>query len=197
MINKLVADRQLFEDVEDSPPPPAVAFIYFDFQDKGSQNVEIALRRIVLQLSAQSPHPYRALDKQYASTKGQTLPTSQDLLKVLQQLLREIGRTYIVFDALDECEDRDVEQLLNFIATLRRWTETPLHVFITSQPRQVFAESFADVPSIALEFDVTHEDIKFFVASELQIKSSLRLWRPQADHITDRVARKSKGMSVF
>ncbi|KAJ7445593.1 hypothetical protein FB451DRAFT_1412623 [Mycena latifolia] len=192
-ISKLVADKQLFEDLQNSPSPPAVAFFYLDFKDKEGQAVESALRRITLQLSAQSPYLYRALDKQYRSSNGQTLPTYQDLLKVLKELLLGIGRTYMILDALDECKEDELEQLLDFISILRSWTPTPLHLLITSQPRSIFTEHLRDVPRILLDSSVTDKDIELFVTSEL-LKPNFKIWTSRADYIAERIVRKSHGM---
>ncbi|KAJ7467223.1 hypothetical protein B0H11DRAFT_51465, partial [Mycena galericulata] len=181
---------RLFDDGEKSRPP-AVTFFYFDFRDKERQSVESALRRIVLQLSAQSPHSYRALDEQYKLSNGQKLPSYEDLQKILQQLLSELGRTYVVLDALDECDE--LSQIADLISTLRHWTDSPLHLFITSQTRQIL-EGFKGVPCMILNFNVTQEDIKFFVKTEIQTNPKLKIWRPRVDDITDRVSHKSQGM---
>ncbi|KAJ7469650.1 ankyrin repeat-containing domain protein [Mycena latifolia] len=193
VISKLLVDKQLFMNLENSPDPPAIAFFYFDFKDNTGHAMEKALQRISLQLSAQSPNLYRVLDKQYRVSNGQTLPTFQDLLKVVTDLLLELGRTYIVLDALDECQESDLEQLLAFIDTLRGWTQTPLHLLVTSQPRNIFTEHFWDVTRIVLEADVTEKDIRLFVSAELQ-KPKLRVWASQADYITEKVVQKSNGM---
>ncbi|KAF7357847.1 Phytoene dehydrogenase [Mycena venus] len=108
VISKLVEDKKLFRDVNKPPPPPAVAFFYFDFRTKETQSVESALRRIILQLSAQSPYPYKDLDEHYSLSKGQTLPTIKDLHHILQRLLQQLRRTYIILDALDECASEDI-----------------------------------------------------------------------------------------
>lgn len=194
MIGKLFTDKELFKTMDVALSPPAIAFFYYDFRNKETQSVEIALRRIILQLSAQSPYPYRALDKHYMLSKGQTLPSYKDLEKILQQLLRELGRTYIVLDALDECDDDDFGQLIALVSTLRAWTDTPLHILITTQPREIFTHRFQDVIRIALKYDTTQEDIRFFVASEIETNPKLKIWRGKADQIKDRIARKSNGM---
>ncbi|KAJ7690388.1 hypothetical protein B0H17DRAFT_983179, partial [Mycena rosella] len=138
LINKLGNDTQLFQAMTNRPPP-AIAFFYFDFRNEDGQAMHSALRRIVLQLSAQSPRPYIALEKQYTSkSNGQMLPTDQDLLNILEELLLEIGRTYIVLDALDECKEHDHPGLVDFISGLHNWSKTPLHLLVTSQPRQIF-----------------------------------------------------------
>ncbi|KAJ7920344.1 hypothetical protein B0H13DRAFT_2319535 [Mycena leptocephala] len=62
VIRKLEDDQRLSGELGN---PAAVAFFYFDFKNKEAQAVETALRRIVLQLSAQSPHQYRVQWRSY------------------------------------------------------------------------------------------------------------------------------------
>ncbi|KAJ7079508.1 ankyrin repeat-containing domain protein [Mycena crocata] len=193
VITKLVDDRRLFEDLGKSSAS-GVAFFYFDFKDKEHHTVENALRRIVLQLSAHSPNHYRVLDKHYTLSKGQTLPTYKDLQEILEELLLELGRTYIVIDALDECQDTEYDNLANFVSILRGWTRSPLHLLIASQPRTIFIHRFEAIPWIFLESKLTEKDIKLFVDSELRGNHKLKKWLPRADEVADRVVRKSNGM---
>ncbi|KAJ7469238.1 ankyrin repeat-containing domain protein [Mycena latifolia] len=174
----------------DSRRPPAVAFFYFTFRS----DVEIVLRRIVLKLSAQSPDPYRALNDQYKLSSGQKLPSYQDLHNILEQLLRELGRTYIVLDALDECDDGDFNKLVDLISSLGQWKETPLHVLITSQPRKIFSDAFNSITRITLESDVVQKDIELFITSELDTNSDLASWRPHAVRVREGITRKSHRM---
>ncbi|KAF8196321.1 hypothetical protein K438DRAFT_1760480 [Mycena galopus ATCC 62051] len=194
VINALLAYRQLFIARRD-PKPPAVAFFYFDFKDKESHQVKKALQDLVLQLSAQSPKPYETLHELYVeSNNGQTLPTYKDLMNVFEKLLLEIQDTYIVLDALDECQEPDFEQLLNLMSKLQSWTRTtPLHLLITSQPRNLFNENSMDMPCIELSSYITHEDIKLFVSSELHARRNLKNWAPQT-YITEKILQKSSGM---
>ncbi|KAJ7487896.1 ankyrin repeat-containing domain protein [Mycena latifolia] len=188
VITTLVDENDAFNPAR----TPAVAFFYFDFKDKDGQTMDSTLRRIVLQLSAQSSRPYEALNKLYMKrSKGQILPTQHELLKVLEELLLELGRTYIVLDALDECRNTELEQLLGFISGLQRWTQTPLHLLVTSQPRPIFTTAFAGVACIELDSEVTQQDISVFVDSELR---NLEIWANCADYIAQRVVRKSNGM---
>ncbi|KAJ6579737.1 ankyrin repeat-containing domain protein [Mycena vulgaris] len=168
VISKLDEDKRLVKKLESPRPAPALVYFYFDFSNKETQDVEIALRRIILQLSDQCPHPDRSLDEHYAGR--QTLPSYKDLQKILPVLLRELGRTYIVLDGLDECDDYDC--LVDLISTLRQWNETPLHVFITSQSRNVFTESLDGVMRVVLEYSVTEADIRFRLADCLLLEIS-------------------------
>ncbi|KAJ6487633.1 ankyrin repeat-containing domain protein [Mycena sanguinolenta] len=191
VIQKLIGDQQLFEDFNKSS---AVAFFYFDFKAKDSNAVETALRRIVLQMSAQSPHPHRTLDKQYQLSRGQALPNYRELLRLLQELLRELGRTYIIFDALDECPETEFRRLMELISMLRRWNSSPLHFLITSQPRAGFTDELGEVPGVFLESKFTQPDIELFIASELRENRKMKTWASHADEILHRVVYKSNGM---
>ncbi|KAF7351466.1 Ankyrin repeat protein [Mycena sanguinolenta] len=191
VIQKLIGDQQLFEDFGKSS---AVAFFYFDFKAKDSNAVETAMRRIVLQISAQSPHPYKTLDEQYRLSRGQALPSYQELLRLLKELLRELGRTYIIFDALDECPDTEFGWLMDLISALRGWSSSPLHLLITSQPRAGLTEKLGDVPGVFLESSFTQRDIELFIASELRENLRLKTWASRSDEIVHRVVHKSNGM---
>ncbi|KAJ6465578.1 hypothetical protein DFH09DRAFT_1295347 [Mycena vulgaris] len=189
LISELVDDKRGFKDLANSYSPPVIAFFYFDFKDKQGQAVDSALRRIILQLSAQSPNPSKTLEEHYKlKSGGQTLPTYQELQKILEALLMELGHTYIILDALDECQEGDQRRLVDFISALRKWTQTPLHLLLTSQPRRVFAERLPGITYIELGSDLAQEDIRIFVESELQ-----RLG-PWASRAADRVVSKSNGM---
>ncbi|KAJ7112578.1 hypothetical protein C8R44DRAFT_882341 [Mycena epipterygia] len=183
---------QLF-DVQATARSSAVAYFYFDFRNEQTQLVEIMLRSIILQLSAQSPNTYTVLDQQYNLSKGQTLPTYQNLLDILDKLLLELGSTYIVLDALDECNEHDL--LLQLISLLRGWSsKTPLHLLFTSQTREMFTASFEGVEHVSLELETTQEDIASFVTSELESNPNLKHWARHTVEITRKVVEKSNGM---
>ncbi|KAJ7835377.1 hypothetical protein B0H14DRAFT_2324096, partial [Mycena olivaceomarginata] len=120
--------RELFGERQ---PETAIAYFYFDFRDEKSQHVKNMLQSVILQLSAQSLSPYSALDQLYQSSQGQTLPTYENLLGILNHLLSDFGQTYIVLDALDECNEHN--HLVQFMTRLRDWTTRSLHLLFTSQ----------------------------------------------------------------
>ncbi|KAJ7020640.1 hypothetical protein C8F04DRAFT_1274856 [Mycena alexandri] len=192
VIQKLFADRSLFTD--ETKTPPVVVFFYFNFRNNDAQNVEIMLRRIVLQLSAASPQPYKILNDQYKASNGQKLPSFQNLVEILKRLLQDLGRTYIILDALDECDAAGFNQLVNLVAMLRLWTATPLHLLLTSQTRPVFTRGFEGSPRINLEFELQQADIKLFITSELDTNFDLAAWKSQEKKVVDGIARKSNGM---
>ncbi|KAJ7112585.1 ankyrin repeat-containing domain protein [Mycena epipterygia] len=188
-LNGVIA--QLF-NIQATAGTSAVAYFYFDFRNEQNQLVEVMLRSIILQLSAQSPNTYAVLDQQYKLSKGQTLPTYQDLLDILDKLLLELGSTYIVLDALDECKEHNL--LVQLISQLRAWSKTPLHLLFTSQTRELFTASFEGVEHVPLELETTQEDIAAFVTSELDSNPNLKHWARHTAEITRKVVEKSNGM---
>ncbi|KAJ7759408.1 ankyrin repeat-containing domain protein [Mycena maculata] len=125
---------------------------------------------------------------------GQTLPSYEDLHDILRQLLRELGQTYIILDALDKCDDNEFVPLVDLVSALREWAETPLHILFTSQPHQIFTQGFEGITCIALEFHIMEGDIRHIIAGEIQTNPKLKIYRHRADDITDHVVRKSNGM---
>ncbi|KAJ7788200.1 hypothetical protein B0H14DRAFT_3577622 [Mycena olivaceomarginata] len=190
VIQHLFSENKKLFQARIMAPRPAVAFFYFDFRNPDRQSTEIALRRVVLQLSAQSPEKYETLNEEYELSEGQTLPNFEELLVILEKILRELGRTYIILDGLDECDD--YEQVTELVSRLRDWTKPPLHLFIAAQPRSIFTEQFQGVKP--LHFDAAQEDIQRFVTNELKNNYKLKIWRPHAARVIDQVTRKSKGM---
>ncbi|KAJ7112592.1 hypothetical protein C8R44DRAFT_985049 [Mycena epipterygia] len=182
---------QLFGD-QATVRTSAVAYFYFDFRNEQTQLVEIMLRSIILQLSAQSPNKYAALDQQYKLSQGQTLPTYQNLLDILDKLLLNLGSIYIVLDALDECKEHNL--LVQLISRLRAWSKTPLHLLFTSQTREMFTASFEGLEHVPLELETTQEDIATFVTKELESNPNLKHWARHIVEITRKVVEKSNGM---
>ncbi|KAJ7742354.1 hypothetical protein DFH07DRAFT_43908 [Mycena maculata] len=171
--------------------PSAVAYFYFDFRDEKRQRSNIMLRSIVFQLSAQSSPPYKALGQLHTRLSG-VPPNDRDLEQVLDELLSELGRSCIVLDALDECNNHEFPQLVKFIQRLLVGPNTRLlHLLFTSQPRQIFHEGFQDVIHVELISGLTNNDIRLFVTSEV---SALKNWAAQSERVTAQVVQKSSGM---
>ncbi|KAJ7286591.1 hypothetical protein C8J57DRAFT_1664820 [Mycena rebaudengoi] len=199
VISSTVIRKLLHDQLPSNDRTAAVGYFYFDFRDDKKQLVDTMLRSVVFQLSGQSLNPYAALNSQYEKlSRGQTLPTTQDLLDILDQLLLEFQHTYIVLDALDECRDTDLSSLVELLSKLRTRTENSLHLLFTSQPREIFTASFKGVEQIVLEPEATQKDIKHFVSDEVRSRLQ-RLkhwggWKPRAEEIIAKVVEKSNGM---
>ncbi|KAJ7466547.1 hypothetical protein FB451DRAFT_1561205 [Mycena latifolia] len=188
VLSSAVIETLLTPSNPDAVPAYAVAYFYFDFQNEETRLMKTMLQSIVFQLSKQSPSPYARLDQCYKTRKGVTPPTSKDLQDILNKLLMELGPTYIVLDALDECKDTTL--IVQFISMLQN---DSLHLLFTSQHRTEFAVAFKAVTHVILKPETTRDDIQRFVESELQTPK-LKHWGRHTADITRKVVEKSNGM---
>jgi ankyrin repeat domain-containing protein 50 len=94
-----------------------LAYFYFTFQEKEKQTVAGFLRSIVAQISAShKPLPNEITNLYGKSKYSSSRPSVETLMKCLENLLRLPREKYIVVDALDECEEREV--LLELLSDL-------------------------------------------------------------------------------
>ncbi|KAJ7719801.1 hypothetical protein B0H16DRAFT_1700129, partial [Mycena metata] len=144
-------------------PQSAVAFFYFDFRNE-RQHLNLMLRSIVWQLSRWSHPPYSALNHLYKTLGDGTIqPQLFHLQEVLENLLSELGQTWIVIDGLDECNKPDWKHLIKFIHSLCQPSRDKLHLLFTSQPLEEFKNPFKDVTFIELGSAVSNSDIRSFI----------------------------------
>jgi hypothetical protein len=59
---------------------------------------------------------------------------------------------------------------------LQAWSETPLHLLITSQTRDIFTKGFGGVTHMVFEVEPIKKDIEIFVASKIETDSTLEMW---------------------
>ena len=180
---KTVLSSTVLENVLDyasNDPGKAVAYFYFDFNDKQKQNTGLMVQSLVSQLSRQCikmPPSLEALFKHCES--GQRQPTLDSLLKVLQELIADFPSTYLVLDALDECEDR--RELMNFIKHICPWQANGLHILSTSRREgdiKNTLERILDEKNIlCVQTDVIDRDIQLYVQRRLADEESLQKWR--------------------
>lgn len=100
-------------------------------------------------------------------------PSNQELEDTLSSICEELSDSYIVFDALDECFDR--QKTLNWINKLAGTAHKGLrnlHILITSRPLQDIEASFEklDVNTINLVEAAVNQDIAKYI--NLQVESN-------------------------
>ncbi|KAJ7466307.1 hypothetical protein FB451DRAFT_1260627 [Mycena latifolia] len=176
------------------PEQSAVAYFYFDFSNE-RQRMDIMLRSIIWQLSEQSPSPYSTLHRLYEALRNGTIqPQRVHLQGVLEDLLSELDRTYIVIDGLDECHKSDWKPLVQFFHSLRHLTKNAPHLLFTSQPLEEFQKAFKDVTFIELGSTVSAGDIRSFLDSEVPGIGNWASDDDHAKHVTEQIVQKSNGM---
>ncbi|KAJ7615248.1 hypothetical protein DFH06DRAFT_1239963 [Mycena polygramma] len=192
---KSVLSSTIIADIiETCPERSAVAYFFFDFRND-RQRLHIMLRSIVWQLSGRTSPPHGALHRLYKKLGDGTIqPQPPHLREVLEELLSELGRTYIVIDGLDECEKTQWNRLAHLIHSLCPPGKTVPHLLFTSQPLAEFQKAFKNVTFIDLSSAVLKDDIMSFTASEV---SGVGNWASDDDpavRVTEQIVQKSNGM---
>jgi hypothetical protein len=87
-----------------------LAYFYFDFRSEERRKASGMIRSVIAQLSRQATtFPPEAIEM-YDNYKGRrSQPTMEELLEILVEIsARNFLRVYILIDAVDECNERDI-----------------------------------------------------------------------------------------
>ncbi|KAF8527686.1 hypothetical protein JB92DRAFT_2865847 [Gautieria morchelliformis] len=104
-----------------SDPSLAIAFFYFDFNNKDTFPNPV-LRSLIEQLSVQCTSIPSALESLFSKNKQGGVhrdPGQEDLMSTLKMIIRSFQAIYIIFDALDECPERS--RFLKVLGEVHDW----------------------------------------------------------------------------
>lgn len=173
-------------------PGTNIAYFYFDFNDPEKQTVFGCLRSLLRQLSATKLPPV----VQTMYDKGVTHPSPQDSRNTLDTFLRNSVRTFLIFDALDECTE--IKGLMEMIAHIQRLKLPNVRIFTASRklPDIEDAMNVLSLQQFCLDAE-PNEDIKKLVKQSFEQNGPLKRWSDSAEvrqEIEDALVVKSKGM---
>ncbi|KAL8855481.1 MAG: hypothetical protein Q9178_007863 [Gyalolechia marmorata] len=171
----------------------ALAYFYFDFKSPERQDCAKMLLSLLKQLSNQNPECLKMLEALYlAHDKGQNQPSLDALLALLQDMVGVCGTTFIVLDALDECnadECNSRSELLKLIESIDFWHQDGLHMLLTSRTEpeiRMTMESLNHGPySINIQKTLITEDIRTHVRSRLLHDPNLKRWQKVPDALQE------------
>ncbi|KAH9213639.1 hypothetical protein DL95DRAFT_253467, partial [Leptodontidium sp. 2 PMI_412] len=141
-----------------------VSYFYFDYRDQESQTPTNLLASLIKQLIQQTKIVPSRLVKHYQKPMGGPLPSVKDLESALAQICNHFSNTYLIFDALDECDfRRHRKPVLDILDRLRT---TSVRILITSRPHPGdIKRKFDKDPQITIRAD--DADIKAFIAHRI------------------------------
>lgn len=168
---------QLFH-VCQARPQSVVAYFYFDFNDSDKQSSEKMLRSLVDQLLIGNEDRFGAVEALFsAKMERNEQPTSRDLLIIFQKSILESEQTYIIIDALDECET--LPDLLDNLEEILQWGLENLHLMLTSRKEQDiedFMEGLDRCQKVSVQSSVVNSDIGLYVQERLRTDRKLKRW---------------------
>ena len=155
----------------------AVAYFYFDFHDLNKQHAPKLLWSLLAQLSAQNPRLQQIVHAAYASSRnGQLQPTTKAMIVLLRQLVAAFEHVYLLFDALDECAERD--ELLEVIADISSWKIDAVHMLATSRKESDIQDVLSPLVTyqLCIQSALIHADIRIHISERLTNDSKLKRW---------------------
>ncbi|KAJ9602544.1 hypothetical protein H2200_013087 [Cladophialophora chaetospira] len=177
-------------------PQIKVAYFYFDFNEEDKKKVSKCIRSLIVQLAGQVPGGIQEIRALHAKCRdGQLQPQDTALMTALSRLIQKSDKVYIIFDALDECED--YQELLDLIENFIQRHQNCLHLLATSRRERELEERLQpliteEVPIQAASVDA---DINMYVEDLLKNDSRLRKWPTDVrNEIRRTIAEKANGM---
>lgn len=146
----------------------SIAYLYCNFGMSGEQTPETLLKCILKQLvrkHALIPKPIKDLYKCHIENQSQ--PTLMEIVEALQSIISSDSRTFIIIDALDECQNHDRCRDIFLSEIFNIQANAPLNIFATSRPQEVEA---------AFSGSIIREIIAMDVDIESYLDDKMLLW---------------------
>ena len=177
-----------------------LTYWYFTVTDKKMTTVGNFLRALIAQLVFESPIPPSLQDLWSAKNMGREAPKTADLERTIRRLLVEEPPHiyYVVVDALDESDDTERAEILQFVRSLAL-LEADVHILFTSRTNTVGIEKeMKDLSSfynIAMKPQDTDLDILAHLTERLEDDSALAKWSHDLrQFVKDTLSRDAGGM---
>jgi len=123
-------------------------------------------KQLVNALKIVPPEIEEAFERAEREVGGRGLQVSE-AIKLLQAALAPVKRTFICIDALDECPDKHLSQLLTSLHTVSQ-TSPDIRLFITGRPHiRSVVERYLPAGVQVITISPSSEDIKEYLEIEL------------------------------
>ena len=149
----------------------AVVCLYYDFQDQEKQTatnmIGALTKQLVNALKMVPTEIKEAFERAEREVGGRGLRASETV-KLLQAALALMKRTFICIDALDECPDQHISQLLTSLHTASQ-ASPDLRLLITGRPHiQSAVEKYVPGGTQVIQIIPNSDDIKEYLEVELE-----------------------------
>ncbi|KAF8489415.1 hypothetical protein JB92DRAFT_2836085 [Gautieria morchelliformis] len=165
---------------------PSVAFVYFYFDFRSSDTrPNDALRSSIKQLSLQRPTIPVALAKLFEANEEGRPPTPEQLMATLKAIIGTFQNVYIVFDALDQCPQRD--ELLTMLREIHGWGLDTIHMLASSRRDRDIEETLDTLISHQVPMDacLVDDDIRTHVCKTLDHNIKFRRCSPEEKQLIE------------
>ncbi|RPB14393.1 hypothetical protein P167DRAFT_68583 [Morchella conica CCBAS932] len=140
-----------------------VAHIYFDYKDQEQQKAIDVLSSLVKQLAYQLPRPLKELEELYERKESKDRrPTTDELLSILLIIFTSFNRVFLIFDALDESDQRK-----EILPLIQRMSMKKVNVLVTSRPYPEDIQALFGHSTLKVEILAKEEDIVKYIKGKI------------------------------
>ena len=137
--------------------------------------------------------------REYAASR-ENKPILAEFERVLQHQLDELQHLYLVFDAMDECEDfEQIHCALQIINKISKVSLGDVHVLATSRYLPEIEDCFNDLDASCIKFEIdkVNHDIRQYIRTAFSDDARLSRW-PNAmqQEVETELMAKAQGMYV-
>jgi Cdc6-like AAA superfamily ATPase len=159
MITAIIVDHLYTKFQNDASV--GIAYIYCNFRSQGKQKLADLLASLLRQLVQRQPSVPESVKSLYEYHKDKPGPQPDHILNVLHAIVNDYSRTFIIIDALDECQisDGSRNRFLSEIFNLQ--TKTGANLFATSRFIPEIMKCFEG--SVSLEIRASDYDVQRYL----------------------------------
>ncbi|KAK6359203.1 hypothetical protein TWF696_000367 [Orbilia brochopaga] len=179
----------LCSTIIDNLSPQNLLYYYYDFNDLKKQQFESMIRALTYQLYYKCHKASTQLDSLFSSCiNGLEQPVLKKLIQAFSDMLAQAEETWIVLDALDECNKGCRDELLTWMSEILNQatnSNTNVHLLVTSRPEEDIKSAitqFADANCrVSLQSSLTADDIGAYVRWRVRDSDDFRRWKTHPD----------------
>lgn len=149
-----------------------VAYVYFEYTERDQQKPLHVISSLVKQLAAQTADLPAEVEELYNRLGGSgRRPKLEELYTALIATFRSFSTVFLVFDALDECEQESQRKVL--LPLFHKLGKGGARLFVTSrQYPEDIQESFQN--SAKIELSAKQEDIEVYIQQRIDEKPNAK-----------------------
>lgn len=170
----------------------ALAYFYFDHakaQKYTAEEVAFCLIKQICQYCDDIPNQLTHMLRQHRDKRSK--PSLKDLYPVSRSVFCAIDHTYVVFDAIDECEESHRKRLLTFFKDCT--SHSNAKVFLSCRSHLVPIIS-VDVGAIIVEIQAHSSDLELSISTALDETDLLEVPFDFQQQLTTRLTSNANGM---
>ncbi|KAJ3536445.1 hypothetical protein NM208_g6710 [Fusarium decemcellulare] len=176
-----------------------VAWVYCNFKRQDEQKLDTLLLSILKQLAqAQTTFPSDLSTLYRTCEKENTRPNLEEIVQVLQSVCRQYTRTFLVVDALDECQTFDGcrDRFLAELLSLRE--KSSVNIYATSRFIPDITREFDNIQCKSLEIRATPEDVRNYLQNHInELPSFVRRSRALQEEVIKAILDAVDGMFLL